>query len=734
MKRIISILTLAALLFSLAFAGPVSAAANPKTDLKQAIEIAKATFNIDSKNYDFNSNYSEAPNGQKLWNLSWNANNPNGGNGINVTIDADTGEIVNMSLWEPYTGPASRIPKHAKSDALKAAEALAMKLQPEKFKQSRLYESTQDRVLRYNYYSDVYSFYFVRQINGIDYQDNGITVNVDKNTLKVKYFGVNWDNSAFPDAKKALPKEQAIRIFEDKLGLELAYYYAYPQSQKDKKPILVYTFKNGSRPIDAFTGELLNNWYGGPMYDKEMMGRGGDAAANEVALTPQEQKVIDDAGSYISKEQAIESLKKFVTVTDSYKLINANLFAGYMNENAAWNFGWDMADKEKNLYSYISGSVDAVTGEVRSFYISDNQMEFGKGETPKYTKEQCKEISDKFLAQFHPEKAKSSEYRDNVYDYMGMPEKPVSHNFNYIRKVNGVSAPFNSLNVTVNTRTGAVMGFNMNWNNMAFPEAKDVISLEQAYKILYTKSDLVLKYIKQYDYRNYNDSTTRLAYLLNDFYGMLDARTGAQIDYNGDPVIETKEVAFSDIKGHAAESDIKLLVEMAILESTEENFRPNDSMLQKDFIKLLMRAIQPVYYPVYMTEKSSEYDNYYNQAIQQRIISEADKKPDAAVTRQEAAKMLVKALGVGFVADLSNIYTISFKDVAAVQPSYKGYIAIASELGLIQAADGCINPVNPVTRGDAASMLIKMMKVDTTQGNESVEVTPIKAELIRMSK
>jgi hypothetical protein len=110
--------------------------------------------------------------------------------------------------------------------------------------------------------------------------------------------------------------------------------------------------------------------------------------------------------------------------------------------------------------------------------------------------------------------------------------------------------------------------------------------------------------------------------------------------------------------------------------------------------------------------QTNEYDSYYEQAIQKKIISAKDKKPDAEITRQDAAKMLVKLLGVGFVADMSNIYINNFKDSKAIKDNFKGYAVIASELGILTADKGSFNPGGKITRGEAASILIKTMKVD----------------------
>lgn len=725
MKRMVSIITLSALLLSLLLTGPVAAAENNRVELKEAIEIAKNAFDFDTANYDFNSSYSETMNGRKLWFLNWSSISGNG-SGISVSVDAETGEVVNMSQWESTIAPQRKIPKYTRDEALKIAEALIKKLHPDKLGSIKLVDQDRNYLLRSIYLNDSYYFYFIRQINGIDFQDNGIQVQVDKNTLKVKYFNLDWDKAVpIPDSKKAISKDAAKKIFAEKLGLELAYQMIYPNPAGDPRLILAYIQKNANHPIDAITGEIITQPYYGPVYAGQDGYAMGSVSAVKYELTPQEQKEVADSGKFISKEKAMEALMKYVTVDSKFKLDNSYLYSGMNNENATWSFSWSYNDPEKNIYNYIYGSVDAVTGEVKSFNISSSEDQYKPGTTPKYTKEQCREIAEKFLKEIQPEKFKNSEYREQYYEIY-MPERNVvNYSMYYIRKENGIAAPFNNLNVIVNSYTGKVTGFSMVWNNIEFPDAKGVISLDEAYKVLYAKHDLALKYIRIYDYMlNNGNSVIKLAYMLDNYYGMIDAKSGQFIDYNGNPVVDGKKVEFTDIDGHKYEKDIKLLAELGIIDSAESKFNPDEPILQKDFVKLLMKAAQPDYYPIpYATSDGSEYDRYYESAIAQNILARKDKNPDAKVTRMEAAKMMVKALGVGFIADLGSIFKLDVKDSAGITPENKGYAAIAAALGLVDVSGGSFEQGHILTRGETAGMLVKYLLVDKNpQASEPVPV------------
>ncbi len=712
MKRFIALFTIMTLLFSIMIPSGVYAQSSSNIDLSEAIKIAKEKFEFDTKGMDFNQSYNEYD-GKQIWSLNWNTNKaPN--KSISVSIDADTGDITNMNQWEDNLISSPKIPKYTKEDAIKVAKEFAQKMQPEKFKETKEYEDINVRLYGDTYYGgDTYRISFVRYIKDIPFIDNNIAVSVDKNTLKVRTYDFNWTTTSMPDASKAMSKEEAMKIFKEKLGLELRYNMIYSQKLKKNVPILVYAAKNSVRPIDAITGEVLNylNYYGDPRLASTK-----DEQAKEVNgnITPQEQNIIDKSKKYITKEDAVKQAKKYIAIPAEYTQQNANMYVNYTDSNAIWSLNWNYNDQAKNKYGYISVNIDATSGEMTSFYKGGTDIDTPNDKKNIYTKEQAKKLAEEFIGKIQPDLLKQTEYRANPYEYTNPVDKIVIQNFNFLRIVNGIPCLNEGVNASVSLKTGEVTSYNKIWSKVSFPEITKNITLEQAYESLFKNLSFELKYFKYFDYsKSYGNimPQIKLAYMMEPTYENIDPQTGEILDYNGDPIKLNKDLSFTDVKGHKYENDINTLIQAKILTPNSDKFMPDNKILQKDFIKMLMKSIEPSYYP--MASSSDDYDQYYQQAINKRILSSKDKSPEAVITKKDASKMLIRALGVGFVAEMSNLYELTYKDAPQIDKAYIGYIAISSQLKLLEGENEYFNPSRELTKGEFASILVKFLKVDT---------------------
>lgn len=82
-------------------------------------------------------------------------------------------------------------------------------------------------------------------------------------------------------------------------------------------------------------------------------------------------------------------------------------------------------------------------------------------------------------------------------------------------------------------------------------------------------------------------------------------------------------------------------------------------------------------------------------------------KSDNKLSQQEQKAYIESAS-----LQVSAIYTINFKDSDKVDPTFKGYIAIATGLNIMSGNNGYIYPQNDLTRAETASMLVKYLTVE----------------------
>ena len=80
-------------------------------------------------------------------------------------------------------------------------------------------------------------------------------------------------------------------------------------------------------------------------------------------------------------------------------------------------------------------------------------------------------------------------------------------------------------------------------------------------------------------------------------------------------------------------------------------------------------------------------------------------RPQDPITREEAAVMLVRAMGYGTIAGLAQDLPMPFQDVQ----TNAGYVAMAYELGLVNGTGAdTFSPDSPATREQAAVMLVRL--------------------------
>jgi hypothetical protein len=196
--------------------------------LEQAIRIAREAFVVPEDFNEFSTGFDQSDSGS-FWNLRWYRSGEPGGE-MYVRVNSETGDIWSMGQWVPilsgqeYQG----LPKYTREQLEGAAAALAAKLQPERFKSTRL-QPARD----YDYQPlplvkrgpVEYQYEYARIINGFPFTENGMTIAISGDTGQVTRFDLRWDDTrGFPAAAGMISQQQAEHIFRSEAGPQLYYF------------------------------------------------------------------------------------------------------------------------------------------------------------------------------------------------------------------------------------------------------------------------------------------------------------------------------------------------------------------------------------------------------------------------------------------------------------------------------------------------------------------------------
>ena len=185
------------------------------------------------------------------------------------------------------------------------------------------------------------------------------------------------------------------------------------------------------------------------------------------------------------------------------------------------------------------------------------------------------------------------------------------------------------------------------------------------------------------------------------------------------PNSNTNKVKFTDIAGHWAENEIRELAKEGIINGrSETEFEPEDTMTRAEYAALIRRAIglNPSIYSGGFNdvEGNAWYANEIQAIVNAGIMSgDADGsfRPNAPISREEMAKVIVNAyLAKSGAADVTAA-EISFTDSGEIAPWAQEYIGKAATLGLINGmGDGSYAPKGNMTRAQGSVVIYRLIK------------------------
>ena len=733
----------------------------PGIGKEKALEIGKKALKdyfgitVDDKKYQTNTEYRKDWNSQDryVWAMNWNYNDPMEYFYAGITIDADTGDILEMNKdGGKYSDQGSKVTTVTKEEAQKKAEDFVKKIVPGILEQTKLMDNYDDyhRDMYGGSYPVFYNFNYQRLHDGIKYDANYVNIGIDGATGEIRNFGYRWDKNLTNLPKKDGIKtiEEATKVYRDNMGMELLYFpirdqFQYEPVPKNVKLAYRATYKFADM-IDAKTGKMIG-WNG-----KEQ-----DQLMKFASLT---QKQIDDiykkAKPIVKREKELtkEEVEKVAIAVlkaelgDQIKINSTNYVEGdgYWESagRKAWNIEFTIENKDSKTTDAKMGimpmngriMIDALTEEVLAF----NNWQYYDGPyggvsfEPAMTWEEAYAKAVEMVEKYHPGRIKSvrTEQANVVYQEMvdGKAIPPMEYYFNFPRVVNGAIYEENQISISFNNRTGKLQHFNARWQDgLNFPSTAQVISTEAAKDTLFKANELELSYFRFNTNNDYQNPVfdTKLIYRMApkkapfNPYMMIDAVSGNMMDYNGKTIpVDTVNDFDSLIKGHWVERSAKLLAQQGIID--KNTFNPNNEISKLEAVKMLVKARgMDYYYPVKeaadklkfsdVSEDSDDY-RFIHMAMRYGIIENKEGKFDGAtaVNREQLAVMLVKMLRYDALAQAKDIFNVSFKDQGSISPEYVGYVAICKGLGLL-GEDANFRPKDQATMAEAAAIIYKAL-------------------------
>ena len=200
---------------------------------------------------------------------------------ISVQLNAETGEIINMSRYSNST----KLPKLNVENSKAAAEAAANHYAKDIMAECHPDVRNDSEVEVWNGgYETSRNFRFNRFVNGIQVSGDYINVTVDSNGVVTNYYYNYTDDVKFPSAD-ILSSDEAL----DKLYTQRNFDYYYTGwITKDGKVQTYLIYKMNNFYLNAKTGKLCN-WNGEPLTNYNS---GRDTEYTDIKGIPQEQAIL----------------------------------------------------------------------------------------------------------------------------------------------------------------------------------------------------------------------------------------------------------------------------------------------------------------------------------------------------------------------------------------------------------------------------------------------------------
>ena len=648
--------------------------------MEKALISVKGKVDIPEYLDEFETGSSEHGSGRRQYSFGWTSKEKE--NSIYIESDGE-GRILSFSEYNPdwnNTDGSLRIDTSFKAEEAETfAKEWLLKAAPELYKEGDKPVS-EGLGGTLNPRSTRYSFSFKRVKNDVKVKDNAARVTVIKteNGFCVSDAYISWDyDASFSSADSDIGVEEAEKLFTKELPMELIYRKTY-----EDKYLLEYV-SNGTVYINAEEGkeeeedkkeaQAYPTLKESATMDAANIAGGGSSAR----LTQVEIDELGKAAALKSTDELFTSLVNMpeLGVSGALRaLVRNNTYKtedGYMTRLSAYE---DKKINDTVKSTSVNATFDAETGELLSFYrYSSDDGEYKADE-----KNAKKAYA--FLEKYFSDKTAECEVK---YD---------NNSAVCQRIVNNIPYENNRISADVNNNTGYVESFNMAWDEdiSKLPSAENIISTEEAYEARYKNYPLEKLYVK-------SGGEYKAMYTIAIYTVRINALNGDAVNYLGEKDKEKKQGEYTDISGHWVENIAKELARYNIYIECDE-LKPDEEITQSEFLMLVLNGVCG-------DNWKPEPLELYRNLEARRIISKEEMALDEPIAREDAIRYLLRAMGIGEVAEIEGIFVCDFKDADMISKGRIGYCAIAKGYNIIGGSDGMLYPKEKTTRAEALAMI-----------------------------
>ncbi|XID96184.1 SwmB domain-containing protein [Paenibacillaceae bacterium WGS1546] len=189
---------------------------------------------------------------------------------------------------------------------------------------------------------------------------------------------------------------------------------------------------------------------------------------------------------------------------------------------------------------------------------------------------------------------------------------------------------------------------------------------------------------------------------------------------NGLYSVVRRTMQFSDMRGHWANSDVSLLAsKFVVVGTTPSTFAPTVNITRADFAEFIVRGLglngdrsaASKFKDVTLSGASASYIGAASAAGIVQGGTDGRFRPNAPITREEMATMMVRAMnvaGVQLSADSSSLYMYS--DQNRVSSWAKDGVSVSVQAGIISGVTPTLlRPQNNASRAEAAVMIKRLL-------------------------